>query len=290
MEQHTSVRNPRPYWHVDAKWIVGLLLVAVLSGGLLVYGLYQVTERGPATRMIASGIGVYIGSMLPAEARTALRLVEAETLRRAAQSPNDQFQLLPLFNLTARGSEISHFTPEALEAYTSQRVAEAIYDKGAGGLAGILVGQSTSPVDIGLLSALGPETHQALGRYAAVLGVVALILLVPLLFFSAGFGRLGSPGVALTVAALPGTLAAAVLATMPGASSGAAGAADLAGIVAVVAGRVIPLAAHTVLPVYGQALVTGLGLVVMAVVFDWAWRLARRVRRRPGQAPGPGPG
>ena len=29
-----SINKPRPYWHVDAKWITGLLLVVVLNAAL----------------------------------------------------------------------------------------------------------------------------------------------------------------------------------------------------------------------------------------------------------------
>jgi hypothetical protein len=288
MERTMIAGKTRPHWHVDAKWVFGLLLTAVVSGGLLVYGLYQLTGRGSATRMIAPGIGAYQSGMLSADARTALKVIEADTLSRAARNPNDQYQLLPMFNLMATGREIALFTPEALEAYTAQRVAEVIYDNGAGGLAGIMAGQSRIPIDVGFLGALGPEVHPALGRIAVVWGVAALILLVPVVIFSAGFGRLGSPGVALTVAALPGVLVASVLAAIPAAASGAAGAADPVGIVMAVATQVIAVAARSVLPVYGQALLIGLALADSAVVLDWTWRIVQRVRRRPARAAGSG--
>src|SRR5688572_13330556 len=40
--------KPRPYWHVDAKWITGLLLAFVLGLTLLVYTLVQITAEDPA--------------------------------------------------------------------------------------------------------------------------------------------------------------------------------------------------------------------------------------------------
>lgn len=44
------IEKPRPYWHVDAKWIVGLLTVAVLTVSLVVFGLFRLTDetRAPA--------------------------------------------------------------------------------------------------------------------------------------------------------------------------------------------------------------------------------------------------
>ncbi|HUC20660.1 MAG TPA: hypothetical protein VMR98_04160 [Candidatus Polarisedimenticolaceae bacterium] len=43
--------HPRPYWHVDAKWICGLLLVVLIAVGLLIIGLYRVTERASAQKL-----------------------------------------------------------------------------------------------------------------------------------------------------------------------------------------------------------------------------------------------
>jgi len=42
--------NPRPYWHVDAKWLTGILLLFLLNITFLIFILMQVTapERGIA--------------------------------------------------------------------------------------------------------------------------------------------------------------------------------------------------------------------------------------------------
>ncbi|HEX7259485.1 MAG TPA: hypothetical protein VF272_00970 [Candidatus Saccharimonadia bacterium] len=43
-----EAKKSRPYWHVDAKWICGLLLVVMLGAGLFAVGLYRLTERSSA--------------------------------------------------------------------------------------------------------------------------------------------------------------------------------------------------------------------------------------------------
>ncbi len=48
----------RPYWHVDAKWIAGLLLFFVLSAGLLVFNLVQITAEGPAVEMVSTAMAL----------------------------------------------------------------------------------------------------------------------------------------------------------------------------------------------------------------------------------------
>jgi len=46
-------RKPRPYWHVDAKWIAGLLLLSVLGLGQLLFNLAQVTAERPAVETVS---------------------------------------------------------------------------------------------------------------------------------------------------------------------------------------------------------------------------------------------
>ena len=59
--------KPRPYWHVDAKWITGILLVFTLSITFLVFNLGQITnaENGVdfLTLMIASVFNQQSGGM-----------------------------------------------------------------------------------------------------------------------------------------------------------------------------------------------------------------------------------
>jgi hypothetical protein len=52
--------RPRPYWHVDAKWVVGLLLLGVLSLTLLVYNLVQVTDEEPAVDALSLALALVL--------------------------------------------------------------------------------------------------------------------------------------------------------------------------------------------------------------------------------------
>lgn len=44
----------RPYWHVDAKWIAGVLLFCVLATTLLFASLFRLTDRGTTVRIVST--------------------------------------------------------------------------------------------------------------------------------------------------------------------------------------------------------------------------------------------
>lgn len=47
-----ATARPRPYWHVDAKWVVGLVLLLVWSATLFGFGLYRLTDEKVAVPLL----------------------------------------------------------------------------------------------------------------------------------------------------------------------------------------------------------------------------------------------
>ncbi len=180
--------------------------------------------------------------------------------------------------LTVKGSEIAAFTPEELERYLAQRVAEIIYDQGGPGLAAVLPSQSGEMPDLGPITILSPATHQSLGRVAQVLGIIALVLLLPLLFFSASFGRMGSPGCVLSIASFPGAILAFLLTMAPVSSGPIKPAASTTELLGSLLALSLPVAAKAALPGYALPLAVGLALVTLAFLTDRLWRWLRRPR------------
>ena len=81
--------RPRPYWHVDAKWICGLML--------LVFNLVVLTAEKSAVELLTLGLALmYSQNGLDDEAEVA------EMRRRIEASPDKMISLSPACRLSSR--------------------------------------------------------------------------------------------------------------------------------------------------------------------------------------------
>ncbi|MGC8787331.1 MAG: hypothetical protein ACP5Q1_07905 [Anaerolineae bacterium] len=271
-----SVRKVRPYWHVDAKWVAGLLLVAVLSATLLVFNLVQLTAEQPATEIMATTIATLFSrrglddESEIAQMRLALRA-----------SPDGTLQPIPGLPIVIREKDIAGLSPRQIRLYAFRQLATPLYRKGAAGLAA----QITDPEarkslagGIGILELFTLKTHQNLRRVFLLLVGACLVLLIPLVFFSYRFGRLGSPGVVLFASSLPGAAISSLLWTvvqnqeMP-APPGEGG--SLIGLLNYTLANILPHVVPIVARNYLIALVLGFALILLAVLGSLLWRLTR---------------
>jgi hypothetical protein len=200
----SGLSKPRPYWHVDAKWIIGILLLFLLNITFLLFILVKVTapERGIdlLTIIIASS---FSREGLDQEA-------DLEIMRqKIAESRNGAWQPIPSLKIFVREEDIADLTPREMHLWFFRQLAEPIYYEGQQGLASL----ATDPAmaknmegGIGPFGFLSAETHGKLQKIFYGLGSISLVLIGLLIFFSYRFGRLGSPGLVLFLAALPGLL------------------------------------------------------------------------------------
>ncbi len=184
---------------MDAKWIVGLALVALLSVSLVIRGSEQLTAPPRAVDTLTLGIALYFS---PSGLDDP---VDLATLRSAvAAAPGHTLRPLKGLNITVSESDLQG-TPREVRLRLFRQLAEALYERGPEGLASL----ATDPQTENSLSHLGPlglftrNTHDLLLRILAILAMALLILFALLVVFSHRFGRLLSPGIVLLVAAGP---------------------------------------------------------------------------------------
>lgn len=269
-------RNARPYWHVDAKWVAGLLLVVVLSVTLLVLNLVQITAEQPATEMMATTLATLFSRRgLDDESEIAL-------MRQALRaSPDGTLQPIPGLPIVIREKDIAGLSPRQIRLYAFRQLAVPIYRGGAAGLAA----QITDPEmrkslagGVGILELFTLKTHQFLRRVLLLLVGICLFLFIPLIFFSYRFGRLVSPGVVLFVTSLPGTGVSVLLwgitqnQELP-APPGEAG--SITGMLGYMLANILPHVVPIVVRNYLIVLALGFGLILLAILSSVVWRLTR---------------
>lgn len=194
----------RPYWHVDAKWITGILLLFLLSITFLLFILVKVTgpEHGIdlLTVLIASS---FSREGLDQEADLAIMH------QKIAESPDGAWQPIPSLKIVVREQDIAGLTPREMRLWFFRQLAEPMYYEGHEGLSGLASDPEMAKNmegGIGPLGFLSAETHGKLQNIFFVFGFLSLALLGLLVFFSYRFGRLGSPGCVIFLAALPGLI------------------------------------------------------------------------------------
>jgi hypothetical protein len=196
--------NSRPYWHVDAKWITGLLLILLLNGTFLLFILTQVTAP-------EQGIEILTVVLASSFSREGLdQKADIQIMRqKIAESPDGAWQPIPGLNIVVREQDIAGLSPREIRLWFFRQLAEPIYYGGQQGLANLATDpemQKNMEGGIGPLGFISAETHGKLNKALLVLGLVSLSFLGLLVYFSYRFGRLGSPGCVIFLSAVPGLI------------------------------------------------------------------------------------
>lgn len=261
--------KPRPYWHVDAKWITGILLLLLLNITFLAYVLVQVTapEQGISllTVMLASSFSAEGGGL---DASNDMDIIR----QKIAESPNGEWQPIPGMKIVIREADIAGKTPREARLWFFRQWAEPLYYNGAQGLASLMTTpemQKSVEGGVGLLGFVTAETHGKIQRVFFGLGLASLFLIGLLVFFSYRFGRLGSPGCIIFLAAIPGLI---LLGGLRGWIEQSAQQPATTGEVTYItrytqlAVEVLPDVVHKAMQIYQFLVFLGLGLMLVALI------------------------
>jgi len=271
------VSRPRPYWHVDAKWVVGLLLILALNLSMLFYNLYLVTDEAPAVETMSTLLAV----LTSPEGLDDATAIEA-ALEQLRANPDHAIRPFPGLPVELRESDIVGRSPRELRLFVWRQLAEPLYREGPEGLMARI---EDPEMAAGFAGGIGPlalfslQVHQDLLRLLWITLTSTLVLLALLIFFSYRFGRLGSLGVVLFVASLPGAFIFTALSRMPPADALPVGLEQDVGLtdrLSQVASHMLPPMMATFSRTYTMGLLIGLALIGVALLGGLIWRLARR--------------
>jgi hypothetical protein len=196
----------RPYWHVDLKWIVGILLFFTLGAALLFYNLAGITERERATTMSAT----IIASLFSKNGLDDDKDI-VEFRQQAASIPGDIITPVPQYPwLKISKHDLMTKSPREIRITIFRNLTDPIYDKG---LVGASAEFSADPVnqkqfqkDATLLGVFTKTTHEMFQTAFTWSAVATFVFFVLLLYFSAGWGRLVSPAIVLLAVSPLGTV------------------------------------------------------------------------------------
>jgi hypothetical protein len=196
----------RPYWHVDLKWVSGILFFFALGASLLLFNLGSLTERERATTISAT----VIASLFSKDGLDDEKDI-VQFKQNAALIPGEFVTPIPQYPwLQISKADLETKTPRELRIAIFKQLTDPIYDKGLLGAAQQFsadpVSQQQFVKDASLLGAFTKSTHAALERAFVWTAIFAGVMLVLLVYFSSGWGRLASPAVVLLLVSPLGTV------------------------------------------------------------------------------------
>jgi hypothetical protein len=212
--------HKRPYWHVDAKWVCAILALFALGLALMFYTLSTITKRDFAVKASATVIANLFS-------REGLDSTEGlnELRKKAQNTPGNTVTPIEQFpEITISKQDIQNLEPRELRIKLFSQLTGTVYDKGLEGAADEFTNNPEDREEFinqaSTLSVFTYSTHQAMKQMFWVTLFISLFLLAGVIYFSAGWGRLVSPGLLLLLVGIPGSIIGLLIANASGNEGG----------------------------------------------------------------------
>ncbi len=103
----TGFHKARPYWHIDAKWITGILLLFLLIMTFLIFTPIQVTAADRGIDLLTIGLAsAFSRNGLDQEADVEIMQ------QKIAESPDGTWRPIPSLKIVVREQDIAGLTPK----------------------------------------------------------------------------------------------------------------------------------------------------------------------------------
>lgn len=188
------------------KWLGGIGFFFALSATLLLFNLSSLTERDKAVNVSAT----IVASLFSREGLDDEKGLQ-ELRAKAASLPGDTIAPIPQFSfITISKQDLEHLNARDLRIKIFSQLTAPIYDKGLDKAAASFTSnpadQEKFRNDAFALGAFTKTTHDALHAGLIIALIAAILTAAELIYFSAGWGRLVSPGIVLLLASPVGTI------------------------------------------------------------------------------------
>ena len=193
--------KPRPYWHVDAKWICGIFLIFTLSAALLLSSLAKLTDeqRGPTISALIIGM-LFIRD----------DAVDDKEVREELEEQGGVIYPLPNIPSIKITEADLRLSPAEISLKVFKPITDSIYNDGleatAEKFAATPEQREKFVKDAAVFNVFTKESHQSLAKFSKIFGFISLLLALGVVYFSARWGRLSNLGLLLLLISLPGTL------------------------------------------------------------------------------------
>ncbi|MEX0934354.1 MAG: hypothetical protein WDZ42_00980 [Candidatus Saccharimonadales bacterium] len=264
-----KAQRPRPYWHVDMKWVSGILSLILIFATLLVFSFWRLSSPENAIEIST----LAIASVFSPDGLDATADIEA-LLEEFNEDEDVIYPLEGMDFVSITRTDIEELSPRELRLKIFNQIVEPLYYEGAEELATRVTDDQEEidsfVNDASLVSGINHDTHLKSRNILIVLIIASLASLISLIYFSHRFGKIVSPSLVTLFATIPAALPVLFLSGM---ASGD-GSTDQPGRAGTVIGEVAPLIVSALMPTMLALLaVSLLGLIVAGVLRAWKGKL-----------------
>lgn len=205
----------RPYWHIDAKWVVALIFIPIFTAAFLACNLYVMTNEKNAINVSSN-----ILSALYSPGGDQNNSKEIEEVRAAIRkSPDKALKPFPGLDIQITEQDLDQSNLANVKDKLFKELAKNIYNFDSTKMKYNSEGKTDALSNLGVMAIFTKEGHQFIGKIALISSGIALVFLALLIFFSYGFGRMISPGIIFFITGLPATILLLLLQKETGNSS-----------------------------------------------------------------------
>lgn len=254
----------RPYWHLDAKWIVALIFIPIFAAAFLACNLYVLTNEKNAVNVSSN-----ILSALYSPGGDQNNSKEIEEVRAAIRkSPDKVLKPFPGLDIQITEQDLDQSNLADVKDKLFKELAKNIYNFDSSKMKYNPEGKTDALSNLGAMAIFTKGGHQLIGKIALISSGIALVFLALLIFFSYGFGRMISPGIIFFITGLPATILLLALQKGIGNSSEAVdpGKMSLGQRIGLAVKEVGPQISDVILKNYIILVVVGTTLVLVGVI------------------------
>lgn len=180
-----DIHKPRPYWHVDIKWLFGILSFCALLVSTILF---------IASTLLSPNIAVPTATYVVASQFSKNGIDDATDINKIKnelkKSDKTEFHPIEGSSATITKKDITSLSPREIRLKLFGQIVEPIY-YGAEKLDKNIAQQ------YGALAMLNEKTHQSLMTFFWVSLIPVVLFMTGLVLFSHRYGRLVSPAVML---------------------------------------------------------------------------------------------
>ena len=200
------IPDTRPYWHVDAKWIFGILLTISLSCLLILSTAHTLSSKENAPRIVATIIG---------KSLMHNNTVDTTEITKKIKQSGGKIHPIPFIpSITITAADLK-LTQDELSLKIFLPITNNIYDNGIEEAANEYIKSETQKEQFikqaFFLQYSTKTTHDTLMTPIIILGALSILFSCAVIYFSAGWGRLSNIGLLLIYVSLPGIVVANIL-------------------------------------------------------------------------------
>jgi hypothetical protein len=195
------------HWRVDFKWVFGIIAVALVFGALTCAGFYRVTGQGDAQKIL---VGI-IERTTQVKQLVSKNYSDLESKARQEKTARIYIPSIGV-EVSIEAKTLTKLSAGELNDRITNEIARLIYNNGYKGnlpmkpAQGVGEERGKAACET-ILALLNKNNHSKLMWAVALFGSLAFVfLMLLLLFFCRGWGKVSGIGLALIAASLPASL------------------------------------------------------------------------------------